>query len=85
LSQPIPTAIFGLPVGFFAFFGLSISTLGFAVISPSAKQPAGIAAIGLASKTAPADAKQIITPPTLNHTQEQGGYLSGLANHRNMD
>jgi len=69
LSQPISTAIFGLAVGFFAFFGLSISSLGQAMMFSPAKHPAGITAIGLAPEAAPADTKHKIAPPALNYAQ----------------
>jgi hypothetical protein len=69
LGQPIPTAIFSLTVGLFTLFGLSISTLGLAMMFSPANQPTGITAIRLTTIAAPADAKHEIAPPALNHAQ----------------
>jgi len=64
LSQAVPTTIFGLTVGFFAFFALPISSLGLAMIFSSAKQPTLIAAVSLAPEATPANTKRQIAPAT---------------------
>jgi hypothetical protein len=64
LSQAVPTTIFGLAVGFFAFFGLPISSLGLAMIFSSAAEPTLIAAVGLAPEATPANTKRQIAPST---------------------
>ena len=58
----MPTAVFGLAVGFFTLFGLPIPSLGLAMIFTPAIQPTGGATVGLASKAAPANAKNNIAP-----------------------
>jgi len=63
------TAIFGLTMGFSAFFGLPISPLGFAMMFSPAKQPAGITAIRLAPIAPPANAEHQIAPLALNLAQ----------------
>ena len=54
--------VFGLAVGFFAFVGLPISALGFAMILAPAIQLACVTTVDLAAKAAPADAEDDIAP-----------------------
>jgi hypothetical protein len=65
LAQTVPTTVFGLTVGFFAFFGLTISALSLAMVITPAKQPTLIGTVSLASKAVPTNAKDHITPSTL--------------------
>ncbi|MBC2709977.1 MAG: hypothetical protein HGJ94_02885 [Desulfosarcina sp.] len=51
------TTIFGLAMGFFAFFGPPVSSLSFAMIFLSAIKPTRIATIRLAPEAVPANAK----------------------------
>jgi hypothetical protein len=51
-------------MGFFAFFGLPISSLGLAMIFSSAAEPTLITAVGLAPEATPANTKRQIAPST---------------------
>jgi len=61
----VSATVFGLAVGFFAFFGLPIFSLGFTMIFSFAKQPTLIGTVSLASKAVPTNAKRYIAPSTL--------------------
>jgi len=65
LTQAVPTTIFGFAVGFFAFFGLPISSLGLAMIFSFAAEPALVTTVSLAPKATPANAKRYIAPSAL--------------------
>jgi hypothetical protein len=54
--------IFGLTVGFFAFFGLPIPSLSLAMIFSLAIQPTRVTTVGLAPKATPTNAKYDIAP-----------------------
>jgi len=58
----MPATIFGLAVGFFTFFGLSIFSLGLAMIFSPARDPALLATVGLAPKAMPTNAKRYSAP-----------------------
>jgi hypothetical protein len=58
----VSTTVFGLAVGFFAFFGLTVSSLGLTMISAPAIQTALITTVGLASKAVPTNAEGNIAP-----------------------
>jgi hypothetical protein len=59
----VSTTVFGLAVGFFAFFGLTVSSLGLTMIFTPAVQPTRVTAISLASKAAPANTEDDFAPP----------------------
>ena len=58
----MPATVFCLAVGFFAFFGLTVPSLGLTMIFTPAVQPAGGATIGLAPKAATTNTKYGIAP-----------------------
>ena len=80
----MPTTVFGLAVGFFAFVGLPIPSLGLAMIFAPAIQPTRITTVGLAAKAAPTNAKYDIAPSASALKRKQNRHASGLANDRKM-
>ena len=80
----MPATVLRFAVGLFALFGLAVFSLGFPMLFADRCQTTAITAVGLAAPAAPADTEQIITPTTLNHTQQQGRHVSGLANTGSM-
>jgi len=84
LAQAVPSTIFGFAVGFFAFFGLPVFSLGFAMIFSFARKPTLVGTVSLAPKATPTNAKHDITPSALELKRQQNGYASGLANNRKM-
>jgi len=65
LAQAVSTAIFGHTVGFFAFFGLPVFSLGFAMIFSFARKATLVGTVSLAPKATPTNAKYDITPSAL--------------------
>jgi hypothetical protein len=65
-TQTMPAAIFGFTMGFFAFIGSAISSLGFTVIFSLTGQPAWNAAVSLSPEASPANTKNQPAPSTVN-------------------
>jgi len=65
----VPTAVFSLTVGFFAFFGLAIFSLRLAMVFKLCRVAAFITTICLPFPAASADAKLKIAPSTVNANQ----------------
>jgi len=62
LTQAVATTIFGLPVGLFTLFGLTVFSLGLAMALALTGNTTFTATIGLPSKTTPAYIKYQLTP-----------------------
>ncbi|MBL7181388.1 MAG: hypothetical protein ISS65_14465 [Desulfobacterales bacterium] len=65
-AQAMPAAIFRFAMGFFAFIGAAIPSLGFRVIFSFSSDPALVAAVGLPSKAASAYTENQFTPSAAN-------------------
>jgi len=71
-SLSVSAAIFSQAVGAFAFFGLTVALLCFAVGCPAGAQPAGIRTISLTPPAALADRKMGAAALTNNRNHSHG-------------
>jgi hypothetical protein len=71
----MPTTVFGQAVGLFAFFGLSVALLRFAVRCTASGIPTGITTIRLSTPATPAYTKSDVAPATRYKYQLQNPAL----------